>query len=104
MTFKIAELKQGGVFEKSTEDVSYSARKKRESRVLQREKKEKLNNRTAINQQQYIQNSKHVLKVINTDNNCFMRALMLAIAHINNDTDRFNQKKKKNSIKLSIQK
>jgi len=88
----------------STEDVSYSARKKRESRVLQREKKEKLNNRTAINQQQYIQNSKHVLKVINTDNNCFMRALMLAIAHINNDTDRFNQKKKKNSIKLSIQK
>jgi hypothetical protein len=95
VTFKIAELKQGGVFEKSTEDVSYSARKKRESRVLQREKKEKLNNRTAINQQQYIQNSKHVLKVINTDNNCFMRALMLAIAHINNDTDRFKYQSEK---------
>jgi len=89
VTFKIAELKQGGVFQKSTENISYSGHKKREARELQRKKKEQLGSISNINQQQYIQNSKHVVKIINTDNNCFMRALMLAVAYINNDPDRF---------------
>jgi len=36
VTFKIAKLKQGGVFQTSTENISYLGRKKREPRELQR--------------------------------------------------------------------
>ena len=84
VTFKIAQLNHGGTLH---ENISYSARKKREQREKARLKKQQLNETKAQlfsqsknDQDIYIENSPHVLRVINTDNNCFMRALLLALA------------------------
>ena len=99
VTFKIAQLNHGGTLH---ENISYSARKKREQREKARLKKQQLNETKAQlfsqsknDQDTYIENSPHVLRVIITDNNCFMRALLLALEYVNNDPNRFKYQNEK---------